>query len=163
MNSVIVSSKCMNWRTPDDLFQVLNNEFNFVLDSAADKYNHKCKNYYTVEDNSLTKSWNFGGSVFCNPPYGKYISKFVEKAFYESMEIPYPIVLLIPARTDTKWFKNYIFNKAEIRFISGRLKFISPDGKTSDCAPFPSMVVVYNPYGKVPKVIFMDYKKGDIK
>lgn len=91
------------------------------------------------------------------------ISKFVEKAFYESMSMPYSIVLLIPSRTDTKWFRNYIFNKAEIRFLPGRLKFIGPDGQTSNPAPFPSMVVVYNPPGKIPKVIFMNHKKGDIK
>lgn len=84
--------------------------------------------------------WNRRGGgykVFCNPPYGKEISKWVEKA-YEENKKGVLVVLLLPARTDTRWFHNFIYKKHEIRFIKGRLKF-------NDCkqpAPFPSMVVV---------------------
>ena len=80
-----------------------------------------------------------GGVVFCNPPYGREISKWVEKAYNENKK-GIKIVMLLPARTDTKWFHEYIYKKHEIRFIRGRLKF--NDGKQS--APFPSMVVIMN-------------------
>lgn len=86
-----------------------------------------------------------GGAVFCNPPYGRQIGKWVRKAYKESQLTDYPIVLLIPARTDTSYFHDYIYGKAEIRFIRGRLKFTDEQGHEFDPAPFPSMVVIYNP------------------
>ena len=53
-------------------------------------------------------------------------------------------VMLIPARTDTKYFHKYIYHKAEIRFIEGRIKFVNLDsGAKSQSAPFPSMIVVF--------------------
>lgn len=82
--------------------------------------------------------------MFCNPPYGRSISKWVEKAFQEAKKIPYPIVMLIPSRTDTRWFHKYIYKKAEIRFLKGRLKFEDDYGNAFDAAPFPSMVVIFN-------------------
>ena len=84
---------------------------------------------------------NFRGGgyrVFCNPPYGREIGKWVKKAYEEGQKENTLVCLLIPARTDTKYFHNYIYNKAEIRFIKGRLHF---GGK--DRAPFPSMLVIY--------------------
>ncbi len=82
-------------------------------------------------------------AVFCNPPYGREIGKWVQKAFEEARG-GYPIVLLIPARTDTAYFHDYIYGKAEIRFVRGRLRFTDDDGNAADPAPFPSMVVIYN-------------------
>ena len=84
-----------------------------------------------------------GGAVFCNPPYGRDIGKWVKKAHDES-ENGHPIVLLIPARTDTSYFHEYIYGKAEIRFIKGRLRFTDENGNESGPAPFPSMLVIYN-------------------
>ena len=78
-----------------------------------------------------------GYTVYCNPPYGREISKWIKKAYEENLKGT-KIVLLLPARTDTKWFHEYIYNKHEIRFIKGRLKF--NDGKNP--APFPSMLVI---------------------
>ena len=90
------------------------------------------------------------GAVFCNPPYGRALGAWVEKAYNES-KTGTTIVLLIPARTDTSYFHDFIYGKAEIRFIRGRLKFTDEDGKEqtdangrSMPAPFPSMVVIYN-------------------
>ena len=79
--------------------------------------------------------------MFCNPPYGKEISKWVKKCFVESQKENTICVMLIPARTDTKWFHDYIYKKpnVEIIFIKGRLKF----GDSKNSAPFPSMVVVF--------------------
>lgn len=84
-----------------------------------------------------------GHNVFVNPPYGREIGNWVEKAFRTNEEHGNLVVMLLPARTDTKWFHEYIYHKAEIRFIRGRLKF----GNSKNAAPFPSMVVIYNRKG----------------
>ena len=140
MNSALLSSKKMDWCTPQDFFDRLNEEFGFVLDAAATDKTAKCPLYYTPETDGLKSSWKVagGGTVFCNPPYGREIGKWVQKA-YEEAQAGTPIVLLIPARTDTSYFHDFIYHKAEIRFIKGRLKF----GGCKDAAPFPSMVVIF--------------------
>ena len=133
----------MDWCTPNDFFEELNQEFNFVLDAAATEKNTKCKKYFTPEIDGLKQSWNMGGAVFCNPPYGRQIGKWVEKAYKEAQKGT-TIVLLIPARTDTGYFHDFIFGKAEVRFLKGRLKFTDENGKKSNPAPFPSATVIYN-------------------
>ncbi len=137
---VMFSSKTDDWATPQDFYDKLNKEFQFNLDPCATDKNHKCHGYFTKEDNGLNKDWF--GRVFCNPPYGREIGRWVKKSYQSFIgnggccEL---VVMLIPARTDTKWFHDYIYNKAEIRFIKGRLKF----GGCKNSAPFPSMVVVW--------------------
>lgn len=150
MNKAILSSKNMCWCTPQDFFDQLNKEFSFALDAAATVKSAKCPMYYTPETDGLKQTWNVGGAVFCNPPYGREVGKWVKKA-YEESRFGTTIVLLIPSRTDTTYFHDYIYRYAEIRFIRGRLKFTDEDGNpTVDKngrpvgAPFPSMVVVYN-------------------
>lgn len=137
MNRVLFSSKSDECSTPQDLFDSLNKEFCFDLDPCATENNHKCEDFYTIEDNGLEKDWG-GKRVFCNPPYSN-ISKWVKKAYYEAHKDNTVVVLLIPSRTDTKWFHNFIYHKSEIRFIKGRLKF---NGSNNN-APFPSMVVIF--------------------
>lgn len=133
------SSKTDQWSTPQDFYDKLNNEFRFDLDPCADEYNHKCNKYFTEKDNGLNMNWG-GYCVFCNPPYGRQINKWVEKCYNESKKPNTTVVMLIPARTDTQYFHQYIYNKAkEIRFIKGRLKF----GDSKNAAPFPSMIVVF--------------------
>lgn len=143
MNKALLSSKKLNWGTPQEFFDKLNQEFHFVLDPAATDETAKCALYYTPEIDGLKQSWDRGGAVFCNPPYGREIGKWVKKAHEESIG-GYPIVLLIPARTDTMYFHNYIYGKAEIRFVRGRLRFTDENGQSTNPAPFPSMVVIYN-------------------
>lgn len=135
---VMFSSKDDKWSTPQDFFDELNAEFGFTLDPCADEFNHKCNKYYTEEDDGLLQDWQ-GEIVFCNPPYGKAIKDWVRKAYIEGCKPNTTVVMLIPARTDTIYFHKYIYHKAEIRFLKGRLKF----GKSKNSAPFPSMVVVY--------------------
>ena len=135
---LMFSSKTDQWETPQDFFDNLNAEFHFNLDPCADEHNHKCERFYTAEQDGLSYSWG-GYRVFCNPPYGRNIGKWVEKAYYESQKPDTLVVMLIPARTDTKWFHDFIYGKAEIRFVKGRLKF----GNAQNSAPFPSMVVVF--------------------
>lgn len=135
LNKSLFSNNSNEWSTPQYIYDQLNKEFNFNLDPCATKENAKCERYYTESDNGLTKNWdNF--NVFCNPPYGRKIRLWVKKA---SESMGGVVVLLIPARTDTKYFHDYIYNKAEIRFIRGRLKF----GDSKNSAPFPSMIVVF--------------------
>ena len=130
------SSKTDLWSTPQAFFNELNKEFNFTLDPCANKENAKCEKYYTKEDNGLIQDWK-NEIVFCNPPYGRELNKWVKKCYEESKHAK--IVMLIPARTDTSYFHDYIYNKAEIKFIRGRLKF----GDSKNSAPFPSMVVIF--------------------
>lgn len=145
MNSALLSSKNPDWCTPQCFFDKLNEEFNFVLDAAATDKTAKCARYFTPETDGLKSSWTVarGGTVFCNPPYGREIGKWVQKA-YEEAQAGTKIVLLIPARTDTSYFHDFIYGKAEIRFIRGRLRFTDEDGNAAAPAPFPSMLVIYN-------------------
>ena len=135
MDRVHYSSKSDEWETPWSLFIDLHCEFEFTLDPCATPENAKCEQYFTMEDDGLEKSWE-GERVFCNPPYGRKIVKWVKKA----SEQDGLVVMLLPARTDTVWFHKYIYEKAEIRFLKGRLKF----GDSVNSAPFPSMVVIFN-------------------
>ncbi len=128
-------SETVEWATPQKVFDDLNLEFRFTLDPCSTKENAKCKKHYTELDDGLSKSWN-GERVFMNPPYGRVIGEWVKKASEATGGV---VVCLLPARTDTRWFHDYIYGRAEIRFIKGRLKF--GDGKNS--APFPSMIVVF--------------------
>jgi phage N-6-adenine-methyltransferase len=131
------SSKTDLWETPKDFFDKMNDEFHFNLDVCATHENAKCEAYYTKEIDGLNQPWY--GRCWCNPPYGREIGKWVEKA-YKSATDGATVVMLLPAKTDTKWFHKYIYGKAEVRFIRGRLKF----GGSKNSAPFPSMVVVFN-------------------
>ena len=143
VNSALFSSNSDEWATPAEFFEALNNEFRFNLDVCASSENHKTEHYFDQNDDGLSKNWG-GFRVFCNPPYSK-IGEWVKKAYYESFKPNTLIVLLIPARTDTKYFQQYIYNRSEIRFVKGRLKF----GNSKNAAPFPSMVVIYRAGGLI--------------
>lgn len=130
------------WATPPEFFEKLNKEFHFDTDVCAMPENSKCPHYYSPEDDGLRQNWT--GSCWCNPPYGRQIGKWVEKAYMSSM-LGATVVMLLPARTDTAWFHDYIYGKAEIRFVRGRLKFV---GAKSN-APFPSMVAVFRGKGDI--------------
>ena len=133
---VMFSSKTDQWSTPQWLFDELNKEFHFDLDVCADESNHKCEKYFNKQQDGLKMKW--GGRIWCNPPYGRQIGLWVKKASQAGTLV----VMLVPARTDTKWFHDYIYHneKAEIRFLKGRLKF----GNSKNSAPFPSMVVIFH-------------------
>jgi len=138
INPALFSSETDQWATPTEVFAELDREFHFDLDPCADESNHKCTRFYTKEDDGLKQPWA-GSRVFCNPPYGRSIGQWVKKAYEEGHRENTLVVLLIPARTDTRYFHDYILHRAEIRFIPGRLKF----GNAKNSAPFPSMVVIY--------------------
>lgn len=125
------------WETPAELFEILNDEFHFTLDACATDDNHKVDKYFTKMDDGLKQDWS-GYRVFCNPPYSE-IGKLVRKAYYEGLKAETLVCLLIPARTDTRWFHDYILHRSEIRFIKGRLRFSGSKWN----APFPSMIVIF--------------------
>lgn len=139
---VMFSSKTDQWATPNSFFAEIDKEFHFTLDPCADEFNHKCDKWYGVESNGLLQDWG-GYRVFCNPPYGREIIKWVRKAYYESHKDNTLVCMLIPARTDTKYFHDYIQHRAEVRFIRGRLKY----GSSENAAPFPSMLVIWRAPG----------------
>lgn len=142
MNNALFTSNTAEWATPQAFFDELNKEFHFTLDPCATAQNAKCSRYFTKEDNGLAQNWS-GETVFCNPPYGRDIRKWVEKAYNEVQGGAKLVVMLIPARTDTSYFHEFIYNKHEIRFIRGRLHF----NESKAGAPFPSMVVIMRPKG----------------
>jgi len=148
------SSKTNEWATPQDFFDRLNAEFNFDLDPCSDGTNAKCERYFTEEDDGLAQSWS-GSVVFMNPPYGRAIGEWIRKAYEESITGGAVVVALIPSRTDTKYWHDYVMKAKEIRLVKGRLKF--GDGRNS--APFPSAVVIFQSHtNKYPKLSVMEAK-----
>lgn len=135
---IMFSSKTDQWETPKDFFDGLDALFHFTLDACALPENAKCEKYFTPEMDGLKQEW--GGVVWCNPPYGREIGRWVEKG-YLSAKNGCTVVMLLPARTDTKWFHEYCYMNrfATVRFVKGRLKF----GGSRNGAPFPSMVVIF--------------------
>ncbi len=137
VDAVLFSSSSQEWATPQDLFDSLDREFHFTLDAAATYQNAKCAEYYNKQSDGLVQPWD--GTVWVNPPYGRSVGKWVAKAYHEWKKGS-TVVMLLAARTDTRWFHNFIYNKAEIRFLQGRLVF----GKGGGRATFPSMVVIWH-------------------
>ena len=135
--TVMFSSQTDMWETLKEFFTALDAEFHFQTDVCATKQNAKCKEYITPEQDGLKEPWS--GVCWCNPPYGREIGKWVKKAHNTAQQGAADVVMLLPARTDTRWFHEYIYGRAEIRFVKGRIKF--GGGKAN--APFPSMVVIF--------------------
>lgn len=140
-----MSSDKLDYETPDEFFKKLHKEFKFTIDLAANRKNHKCKlwlgpgspwgeNFY----DALKVSW-VGYRGWLNPPYGSELKHWIKKAYEESNQPGTLVVMLIPSRTDTRFWHDYVMNAAEIRYIKGRIKFKG----TKTGAPFPSAVVVF--------------------
>jgi site-specific DNA-methyltransferase (adenine-specific) len=145
------SSESHEWYTPLPLYQKLNEEFHFTTDPCSDPTNRLgCEIFYTKEDDGLSKPWY--GNVFINSPYGKETIKWIRRANIHASVGAGTVVTLIPARTDTTLWFDYIWDDkkhkprkgVEIRFIKGRLKFDSPDNKKLNTAPFPSAIIVFS-------------------
>jgi len=135
----LMSSEKMDWETPDSTFAPLNEEFNFDIDLAASAENTKCKDYFDESANSLTQSW-YGKRGWLNPPYGRdLLPKFIQKAYEETRNEHTLVVMLIPARTDTSYWHDYVMKAEKIGFIRGRIKFVG----AKHGAPFPSAIVIF--------------------
>ena len=129
----------VEWETPPELFERLNRLYGFDLDVCASDSNAKCARYFTAADDGLAQAWH--GTCWMNPPYGRPLAQWMQKAESERRRCRV-IVCLVPARTDTKWFHEYVHGKAEIYFIRGRIRFLR-EGLPMQGANFPSMIVVY--------------------
>jgi phage N-6-adenine-methyltransferase len=146
MQNVHFQSSNKEWETPRNFYEQYAEEFNIHLDVCATAQNAKCKAFFDKKTNGLRADWSivndlgfYHPSCWMNPPYGRGIENWVKKAHDESLKGVTTIALL-PARTDTSWFHNYIYNKYEVRFLKGRIKFV--DAPSS--APFPSMIVIFS-------------------
>jgi len=132
------SSSTDQWPTPRGFFDEWDRVFSFDLDVCADEHNAKCDDYFDVDDDGLAQEW---GARVCwmNPPYGRQIGRWVAKAYEESRKGA-TVVCLLPARTDTAWWHDYVIPHGNITFIRGRLRF----GDAKAGAPFPSAVVIFS-------------------
>lgn len=136
LNKSLFSSASCEWETPQDIFNYYSNIHGpFDIDVCATPENTKCTKFYTTEDDGLVQTWS--GNVWCNPPYGRQIGRWVEKAYNETCVWGTSVTMLIPARTDTKWWHQYIQGIAYVTFIKGRLKF----SNSKNSAPFPSAII----------------------
>lgn len=132
----LFTSRSEEYSTPSEFFGKLDEEFHFTLDPCASYSNHKCSEWFSKAEDGLNRSWA-RHRVFMNPPYGRKIHLWMKKAYEESLAGTL-VVALVHARTDTVWFHEWVYGKAELRFVRGRLHF---SGMTR--APFPSMLAIY--------------------
>ena len=130
INKGLFTSTTPHWATPDGLYRELDVEFNFNDDPCP----------LHSELDGLAREW--GSRTFVNPPYGREIGKWIRQGYNESQRGKL-VVMLIPSRTDTKWWHEYVMRATEIRFIRGRLKF----GDAENSAPFPSAIVIFGKNG----------------
>ena len=151
-NALMFSSATDEWETPQALFDQLNAEFEFGWDLAASRENTKVPGrFFHKGYSAFDSAWTPNAGVYwCNPPYSRGLqAKFIAKAAEDTARYGSTVVMLLPARTDTKAFHAHIYDASqwserpgvEIRFLPGRLKF----GGATNSAPFPSMVVVFRP------------------
>jgi phage N-6-adenine-methyltransferase len=148
------TSKSDLYSTPMALFTKLDQEFGFDLDVAATPKNAKCPVYFTADDDGLAQQWF--GKVFMNCPYSQ-VSVWIQKLLKELVVGRIQVgVALTAARPDTAWFQTVASYACEIRFLKGRLTF---EGQ-SNAAPFPSVVLVFDPAKKTQLVKFWDWQTG---
>lgn len=127
---LMFSKKSVHWATPKEFYKKLDKEFHFDFDPCP---------LQAEQEDAMFKDWK--GRVFINPPYNN-IRNFLEKGLLELKKGNAKLlVYLVPVRTDTRWFHDLVYNKAELRFIKGRLRF--NDGDPSARAPFPSMIIIF--------------------
>jgi site-specific DNA-methyltransferase (adenine-specific) len=156
ISRALFSSARTRWETPMALFRALDHEFSFTLDVCATPLNRKCLRHFTRAQNALRQRWT--GVCWMNPPYGRAISAWILKAYQESARGAV-IVCLLPARTDTSWWHDYVMRANEIRFLRGRVTFVGARGT----APFPSAVVLFKKSSRkfvVPRVVAWDWRKA---
>ena len=145
VDRLLFTSRSEDWETPEETFTLLDNLFGFQLDACASEKNHKCTLYFDQAADALAQDWHPFARVWCNPPYGRNIGRWMQKAYREASK-GCLVVCLVPARTDTRWWHDWVKDKACVTFVRGRLKFGRPAGACAaapSAAPFPSAVVVY--------------------
>lgn len=136
------------WKTPDHIFEHLNNIFKFTLDPCCEIDSAKCSKYFTELENGLIQDWSTD-IVFCNPPYSRgNIDLWMEKCFHESLKGA-TVVALIPISSSAKWWHRYVIGKADIKYYEGRIRFVGAEFT----APFSSCLAIYNSSIIIPESI----------
>lgn len=128
----------VDWETPDWLFRRQHEKYHFTVDVCADIRNHKLPRYWDAATDGLRQSWA-GERCWMNPPYGREIKRWVQKACLEAAHDRALVVALLPVRTDTHWWHDWVQGRAEVEFLRGRVRF---NGGRAD-APFPSCIAVW--------------------
>ena len=130
------------YETPNYLLRKAMIEFDILpfLDVCATSENTKFRDYFTQEINALNQEWD--ENFFMNPPYSK-INEFMKKAYLQHFKHNVDALILIYAKTDTKFWHEFIENKAEVHFIKGRIRFLKNNTKTKNSAPYGSCWVIY--------------------
>ena len=159
MDNVLFTSNSDEWETPQYIFDYYNKIYNFTLDACASDNNYKVGNYRTKQDyvDGLKIGWKFE-RVWCNPPYSE-LKQWIAKAYLEAIHYDATVVMLIPARTDTIGWHNWV-SKGDVTFLKGRLKF----SNSKNSAPFPSAIVVFNRHilmNTKGSTQYLEIKKGD--
>lgn len=155
--SVHFSSKKHDRGTPWDFFDVVNEEFELDLDVCANDFNAKLPRFISPEQDAFKVDWN--GRCWMNPPYGREIGKWMERAFRQAAYNPRCEIIccLVPSRTDTVWWHQWVMQRAyQVRFIKGRLVFDEEPAS----APFPSALVIYRNMYAITKYMGWDWKKS---
>jgi len=142
-----------DYRTPEDLFSTLDDEFNFSMDVAASKDNTLCLAFWDEEANALFQEW--GITNWCNPPF-HHLEAWVDKAIFE-MKCGHTTVMLLPNRTEQAWFARCLRYAYSIRFIRGRLDFSGPTSTKGGRSTEGTIIVCFEPINTLrPKLYFID-------
>tara|TARA_R110002020_G_scaffold170696_1_gene360502 strand:+ start:18 stop:533 length:516 start_codon:yes stop_codon:yes gene_type:complete len=138
-------SERQDWGTPRAFLEWLETDRSWTpnLDAAASIRNAKAPHFFTEDDDSLSKDWF--GDVWLNPPFGNELPKFMKKCAEQiKRKEVRSIMVLIPARTDTKWFHEIVMPHAYLIYlIKGRFNHVRSNAVEGANAPFPSMLVLY--------------------
>ena len=151
VSKALLTSAWHEWGTPAKIFGPLQEEFGpFTLDACASAWNAKAPKYFTKEQDGLKQQWS--GRVWLNPPYGKGLGEWLGSAWSSTAHGPQYghaelVVAIVPSRTDTSWWHQWVIGKAEIRFLYGRFRFEKEDGSKTRRCPFPVSVLIYRPKG----------------
>jgi len=157
-------SSSTEWSTPRSLFDRVDEEFCFELDAAATARNALCLDYLSIcGDSALDTEWLRSGmdrkTVWVNPPWGRGIGKWVERAFTQSQRHSLTVVCLLPANTDTRWWRDWVWRASEVRLVTGRLRFVCDDGRTGPC-PTGACLVVFRPRTEGPPSVCLVGREG---
>jgi len=140
---LMFSSKNYEWETPPEVFEWIDRKWEITIDACATPGNAKCERFISPAEDFFQH--NFIGEVaFMNPPYGRGIANFVEKAYTEALKPNTIFICLLPARTDTRWWHRYVMKSVAIYLIQGRIKFLNEDGERVASAPYPSAIVFFD-------------------
>ena len=156
------------WQTPKYFFKLLDEKFKFTLDPCTDTDNWLgCDKYFTKEQNGLKQDWK-GERVFVNPPFSQIKDKkdrkgWVWKCYNEGIKENTLVVMIIPPRTDTKYWHDYIMKANEIWFCKGRVNFLQKGEKPENGSTFPLAVIVFKRFNfGFPKIKPFYHKNKEV-